>query len=326
MTIRSWSPWIRRLRLTLKADWIGAMLGVLVIGGGLSIASPYFFTRENLVTVLIQAAVVAILAAGESFVILSGNIDLSVGAVTALVGSIVGLTTVRLGLEPGIGILLGLAIGAAVGLVNGLLVTKAGLPSFIVTLAGLSLWRGLAFQITGGFDTSGMPGPIAFLGRGDLWIVPMPIIVVFVVFIVSAAVLRLTRFGRYVYAIGSNAEATRLAGIRVDRYTAGTFVVSGLVAGLAAVVLIGRLDSSGGTIATDLELDAIAAVILGGTSLFGGRGSVWGALFGAVLVATIRNGLDLLLVSQYMQLVAVGLVIVVAVWLDVIRQRSLARV
>jgi len=326
VTIRSGSQWIRRLRLTLKADWTGAMLGVLVIGAGLSIASPYFFTPENLVTILIQAAVVAILAAGESFVILSGHIDLSVGAVTALVGSIVGLTTVRFGLNPGIGILFGLTIGAAVGLVNGLLVTKAGLPSFIVTLAGFSLWRGLAFQITGGFDTSGMPGPISFLGRGHLWIVPMPIIVVFGVFLISAAVLRLTRFGRYVYAIGSNAEATRLAGIRVNRYTAGTFVVSGLVAGLAAVVLIGRLDSSGGTIATDLELDAIAAVILGGMSLFGGRGSVWGALLGAVLVATIRNGLVLLQVSQYMQLVVVGLVIVVAVWLDVIRQRSLARV
>ena len=162
---------------------------------------------------------------------------------------------------------------------------------------------------------------ISFLGRGELSIVPMPIVIMFLYYFIASAVLKHTQLGRYTYAIGSNEEAARRAGIPIPRYKIAVYVICGLSAGLAAMVLIGRLDSSGGKIASGFELDAIAAVILGGTSLFGGRGVIWGSLLGALLMTMIRNGMNLLGISPFLQMITLGLVIIGAVWLDVIRQR-----
>lgn len=284
----------------MRVDWLGAGCGVVLVGVLLSVLSPYFLTSDNVLTILVQTAVVAILAAGQTFVILTGQIDLATASVAAMAGATVGMLMVHQGLDPYAGIALTIAMGGAVGLFNGILVSRFRLPSFIVTLAGLSLWRGLGLQLTGGFDSSPMPDPIATLGRGAIGPVPVPVVIMLACYAVMAFVLRHTRMGRYVYAIGSNEDAARLAGIRVQPYKVAAFLVSGLSSGLAGVVLIGRLDSSGGTIASGLELDAIAAVVLGGTSLFGGRGSIWGALLGAILMASIRNGMDLLQISPFL--------------------------
>ncbi len=308
-----------------RAQGASAVLGIVLLFVLLTIASPYFLSISNLVGILVQMSVVALLAGGVTLVILTGGIDLSIAANLALVGTTVGVLTVKLGIPAGLAMLAGVAIGACVGLFNGALVAKVGLPSFIVTLGGLTLWRGLAYQVTNGFDISGMVGPVAFLGRGQIAYVPMPIFVMFAFFIVGSLMLRHTKLGRYIYALGSNEEGARRAGINVTLYKLLVYVVCGGAAGLAGIVLIGRLDSSGGKIGTNFELDAIAAVILGGTSLFGGRGNIWGSLLGALLMAMIRNGMNLLGISPFIQMITLGVVIIGAVWIDVLRQRAFAK-
>jgi ribose transport system permease protein len=300
-------------------------VAVLVLGALLTLASPYFLTTGNLSNILVQASVIALLAGGQTFVILTGGVDLAVGALTALAGAIAGHLMIKLGINPYTAILAALAIGAAVGVFNGYLVAFVGIPSFIVTLGGLTLWRGLAFDATGGFDNSGMPDPLPFIGYGNLLGVPMPIWITGVYFVAMAFVLSSTKLGRYVYAMGSNEMGARQVGINIRWYKLGVYVVSGLSCALAAVVLMARMDSSSGKMAQMFELDAIAAVILGGTSLFGGRGSIWGSLLGAVLITMIRNGMNLMEISQFKQMMAIGAVVIIAVWIDVLRRQHLLK-
>ena len=308
-----------------RQEWYGALVAVLVLGAFLSVASPYFLTTGNLSNVLVQASVIALLAGGQTFVILTSGVDLSVGAVTALAGAIAGHLMIKLGVDPYVAILAALAIGMAVGGFNGYLVAFVGIPSFIVTLGGLTLWRGLAFDATGGFDNAGLPDPFPFIGYGTMFGVPMPTVIMVLMFILMAFVLSSTKLGRYVYAIGSNEMGARQVGINIRWYKLGVYVVSGLACGLAAVVLMARMDSSSGKMAQNFELDAIAAVILGGTSLFGGRGSIWGSLLGAVLITMIRNGMNLLEISQFKQMMAIGAVVIIAVWIDVLRRQHLLK-
>ena len=308
-----------------RQEWYGALVAVLVLGILLSLASPYFLTTGNLSNVLVQASVIALLAGGQTFVILTSGVDLAVGAVTALAGAVAGHLMIKLGVDPYLAMLVALAIGSAVGLFNGYLVAFVGIPSFIVTLGGLTLWRGLAFESTGGFDNAGLPDPFPFIGYGDLFGVPMPTLIMVACFILMAFVLSSTKLGRYVYAIGSNEMGARQVGINIRWYKLGVYVVSGLACGLAAIVLMARMDSSSGKMAQNFELDAIAAVILGGTSLFGGRGSIWGSLLGAILITMIRNGMNLLEISQFKQMMAIGAVVIVAVWIDVLRRKRLLR-
>jgi ribose transport system permease protein len=309
-----------------RQEWYGALVAVLILGVLLSIASPYFLNSRNLSNILVQASVIALLAGGQTFVILTGGVDLAVGALTALSGAIAGHMMIKLGIDPYLAILAAFAIGAAVGLFNGYLVAFVGIPSFIVTLGGLTLWRGLAFDATGGFDMSGLPDPFPFIGYGELFdLIPMPIVVMALFYIAMTFVLSSTKLGRYVYAIGSNEMGARQVGINIRWYKLGVYVVSGLCCALAAIVLIGRMDSSSGKIAQMFELDAIAAVILGGTSLFGGRGSIIGSLLGAILITMIRNGMNLLEISQFKQMMAIGAVVIIAVWIDVIRRQRLLR-
>ena len=308
-----------------RQEWYGALVAVLVLGAFLSVASPYFLTTGNLSNVLVQASVIALLAGGQTFVILTSGVDLSVGAVTALAGAIAGHLMIKLGVDPYVAILAALAIGMAVGGFNGYLVAFVGIPSFIVTLGGLTLWRGLAFDATGGFDNAGLPDPSPFIGYGTVFGVPMPTVIMVLMFILMAFVLSSTKLGRYVYAIGSNEMGARQVGINIRWYKLGVYVVSGLACGLAAVVLMARMDSSSGKMAQNFELDAIAAVILGGTSLFGGRGSIWGSLLGAVLITMIRNGMNLLEISQFKQMMAIGAVVIIAVWIDVLRRQHLLK-
>ncbi len=313
------------MRFITRQEWFGAFVAVLVLGVLLSIASPYFLNARNLSNILVQAAVVALLAGGQTFVILTGGVDLAVGALTALCGAMAGYLMIKLGVAPGWAIVVALAIGAAVGAFNGYLVAFVGIPAFIVTLGGLTLWRGLAFDATGGFDMAGLPEPFPTIGYGSFLGIDMPIWITGVFFVVMAYVLSSTKLGRYVYAIGSNEMGARQVGINVPWYKLSVYVISGLACAAAALVLMARMDSSSGKMAQNFELDAIAAVILGGTSLFGGRGSIWGSLFGAILIAMIRNGMNLLEISQFKQMMAIGAVVIIAVWIDVIRRGQLLR-
>ena len=308
-----------------QQDWYGAIVAVLLLSLLLSIASPYFLTTGNLSNILVQASVIALLAGGQTFVILTGGVDLAVGALTALCGAVAGHMMIKLGMPVAPALLAAVAIGAAVGLFNGYLVAFVGIPSFIVTLGGLTLWRGLAFEATGGFDNAGMPEPLPFIGYGELFGVPMPIVISALYFIVMAFVLSSTKLGRYVYAMGSNEMGARQVGIHIKGYKLAVYVVSGLSCALGAIVLMARMDSSSGKMAQMFELDAIAAVILGGTSLFGGRGSIWGSLLGAILITMVRNGMNLLEISQFKQMMAIGAVVIVAVWIDVLRRQRLLK-
>lgn len=308
-----------------RQEWYGALVAVLVLGVLLTLASPYFLTTGNLSNILVQASVIALLAGGQTFVILTGGVDLAVGALTALAGAVAGHMMIKMGIDPYLAMAAALAIGAAVGLFNGYLVAYVGIPAFIVTLGGLTLWRGLAFDLTGGFDNAGLPDPLPFIGYGDVLGVPMPTLITGVFFVVMAFVLSSTQIGRYVYAMGSNEMGARQVGINTRAYKLGVYVISGLCCALAAVVLMARMDSSSGKMAQMFELDAIAAVILGGTSLFGGRGSIWGSLLGAVLITMIRNGMNLMEVSQFKQMMAIGAVVIVAVWIDVVRRKHLLK-
>ena len=308
-----------------RQEWYGALVAVLVLGACLSFASPYFLTTGNLSNILVQASVIALLAGGQTFVILTGGVDLAVGALTALAGAVAGHLMIKIGVNPYLAIAAALAIGAAVGVFNGYLVAFVGIPSFIVTLGGLTLWRGLAFDATGGFDNSGMPDPLPFLGYGQIMGIPMPILITGIFFVVMAFVLSSTKLGRYVYAMGSNEMGARQVGINIRWYKLAVYVVSGLSCAMGAILLMARMDSSSGKMAQMIELDAIAAVILGGTSLFGGRGSIWGSLLGAVLITMIRNGMNLMEISQFKQMMAIGAVVILAVWIDVIRRQHLLK-
>jgi len=308
-----------------RQEWYGALVAVIVLGVLLTFASPYFLTTGNLSNVLVQASVIALLAGGQTFVILTAGVDLAVGAVTALAGAVAGHLMLKAGIDPYAAMLVAVAIGLGVGLFNGYLVAFVGIPSFIVTLGGLTLWRGLAFESTGGFDNAGLPDPFPFLGYGEVLGVPMPTVVMVLFYGAMAFVLSSTKLGRYVYAIGSNEMGARQVGINIRWYKLGVYVISGLSCALAAIVLMARMDSSSGKMAQMFELDAIAAVILGGTSLFGGRGSIWGSLLGAVLITMIRNGMNLLEVSQFKQMMAIGAVVIIAVWIDVLRRKHLLK-
>ncbi len=313
------------LKAVTRQDWYGALVAVLLLGAVLTLASPYFLTTGNLSNILVQASVIALLAGGQTFVILTGGVDLAVGALTALAGAVAGHMMIKLGINPYLAMTAALAIGIAVGLFNGYLVAYVGIPAFIVTLGGLTLWRGLAFEATGGFDNAGLPDPLPFIGYGTVLGIPMPVAVTGVYFVAMAFVLSSTKLGRYVYAMGSNEMGARQVGINIRSYKLWVYVISGISCALGAVVLMGRMDSSSGKMAGMFELDAIAAVILGGTSLFGGRGSIWGSLLGAILITMVRNGMNLMEISQFKQMMAIGAVVIIAVWIDVIRRKRLLK-
>ncbi|MDO4606137.1 MAG: ABC transporter permease [Bowdeniella nasicola] len=297
----------------------GAFVGLFAVCLAMFIATPNFLTTRNLLNVGVQAAVVAILAFGMTFVIVAAGIDLSVGSVAALAAVSAGYL-VASGLPGALGIILGPLVGLLAGVVSGAAVAYGKLPSFIATLAMLSIARGLTLVISGGRPIS-MPPEVSILGH-SLGPVPMPIIVMLIMFAITAFILNRTVFGRSLYAIGGNEEAARLSGLPVKRLMAAVFALSGLYAGVAGMVLAGRLSSAQPQAASGYELDAIAAVVIGGASLAGGQGRAFGTLIGALILAVIRNGLNLLNVSSFWQQVVIGLVIAIAVGIDVLRRRA----
>jgi ribose/xylose/arabinose/galactoside ABC-type transport system permease subunit len=289
-----------------------------------ALLSPYFFTPDNLLNVSLQASITAIIAAGMTFVILTGGIDLSVGSLVAFAG-IVSTTVLKTGLPPAAGfaaaILAGVAVGSLSGAFAGFCITRFNIAPFIVTLATMTIWRGAAFVWTDGRPVWELPAGFAFLGTGRLLAVPVPTIIMVLTFIASHIILTRTRFGRYVYAVGGNIEAARLAGIRTWRVLVNVYILSGTLAALSGILLASRMNSGQPNAGVAYELDVIAAVVVGGTSLSGGAGSIVGTFIGAMLIAVLRNGLNLLNVNSYIQQVIVGVVILLAVMLDQIRRR-----
>lgn len=303
------NPTLRRVARELRAAWM--LLAVCVV---LAVASPVFATSGNLLNVALATSVTALLAAGQTFVIILAEIDLSVGAVLGFSAAITALTLRHQSTVTAI--IVGLLVGAGAGLVNGLLVTKTRMPSFIATLATMSVLGGLTLQLSQGNPIAVTDYDFQNIGQARLAGIPAPVWIMVLVFIGFGVLLARTRFGRYVYATGDNAEAARLSGIAVDRVKILAFVISGVLAALAGFIVSARLSTAEPTAGTGLELEAIAAVIIGGTSLAGGRGDLVGTIVGALILGVIDNGMNLLDVSPFLQSVVKGLVILFAVLLD----------
>ncbi|GGS17593.1 substrate-binding domain-containing protein [Streptomyces griseoviridis] len=299
----------------------GALTALIVLVIAMSALSGDFLTADNLLNVGVQAAVTAILAFGVTFVIVAAGIDLSVGSVAALSATVLAWTAAEGGVPVPVAVLLAVATGIACGLVNGFLVSYGKLPPFIATLAMLSVGRGLSLVISQG---SPIPFPDSVSHLGDTlggWL-PVPVLVMVVMGLITAFVLGRTYIGRSMYAIGGNEEAARLSGLRVKRQKLAIYAFSGLFAAAAGIVLASRLSSAQPQAAQGYELDAIAAVVIGGASLAGGTGKASGTLIGALILAVLRNGLNLLSVSAFWQQVVIGVVIALAVLLDTVRRKA----
>ncbi|GAB2748490.1 ABC transporter permease [Salinifilum aidingensis] len=300
----------------------GALIVIFVV---LSIVAPSFLTADNLFNLGSQTSVNAVMAIGVTLVIITAGIDLSVGSVAALSGVTGVLIMSQLGMHPLLGVLGGIAIGAFAGLVNGVLVSVVGLPPFIATLGMLSVARGVVLIMTGAVAVFGAPDSFRLLGQGVIGVLPIPILVIALVAVAGHLVLTRTRLGRHAYVMGSNMEAARLSGVPVRLYTTYVYVLSGALAGLGGMIAASRINSGQPNFGEGLELDVIAAVVIGGASLMGGRGTVLGSLIGAFLVAVIRNGAVQLDIGTFYQNVLIGVIIWIAVWWDIYQRRKLGR-
>ncbi|MEV4580832.1 ABC transporter permease [Nonomuraea jabiensis] len=311
-------------RRSPAAAWFaenGALAALVVLVVALSLLSPDFLSVTNLLNVGVQAAVTAILAFGQTFVIVTGGIDLSVGSVAALSAIVLAWTATVAGLPWPPATLLSLLVGVACGLVNAVLIAYGRLPPFIATLAMLGIARGLALVISEGSPIP-MPDTVSHLGDTAGGVLPVPVIVMVVMGVIAAVMLNRTYAGRAMYAIGGNEEAARLSGIKVGRQKLVTYALSGGFAAVAGIVLASRLASAQPQAAAGYELDAIAAVVIGGASLSGGKGRALGTFVGALILAVLRNGLNLLSVSAFWQQVVIGVVIALAVLVDTLRRRG----
>ncbi|OIK24639.1 substrate-binding domain-containing protein [Streptomyces malaysiense] len=299
----------------------GALTALIVLVVALSALSGDFLTTDNLLNIGVQAAVTAILAFGVTFVIVAAGIDLSVGSVAALSATVLAWSATQHGVPVALAVVLAVATGVAAGLVNGFLIAYGKLPPFIATLAMLSVGRGLSLVVSGGVPIP-FPDSVSHLGDtlGD-WL-PVPVLVMIVMGLLAAFVLGRTYIGRSMYAIGGNEEAARLSGLRVKKQKLAIYALSGVFAAVAGIVLASRLSSAQPQAADGYELDAIAAVVIGGASLAGGTGKASGTLVGALILAVLRNGLNLLNVSAFWQQVVIGVVIALAVLLDTVRRKA----
>ena len=293
-----------------------SLVVLVVLVAGLSIASPFFLSVSNALNILLATSVIGILGFASTFVIAAAGIDLSVGSVLGLAGVAGALTVNALDLPWPAGIVASLSAGVLCGLVNGALVARAGIPAFIVTLGMLGVARGAALVLTNGQPVYGLPAPMVWLGQGRPFGVPVPVLAFLGVAAVTHFVLSRTRFGRYALVIGDNQNAARATGINVERHLLALYALAGGLAGLAGLLSAARVNSGDPTAGTGYELTAITAAILGGTNLFGGRASVVGTLIGALIMGVLQNGLNLLAVSSFYQQMAIGAVLVLAVWLD----------
>ncbi|WP_175578103.1 ABC transporter permease subunit [Indiicoccus explosivorum] len=297
---------------------VGPLAGLILIVLIISILNPDFLSLTNILNVLRQVSINALIAFGMTFVILTGGIDLSVGSILALTGAVTA-SLLASGMDPVLAMLIGLLVGTVLGAINGIIIAKGNIAPFIATLATMTIYRGLTLVYTEGRPISGLAGDslvFEMIGKGYFFFIPVPVITMLVSFLILFFILRKTTFGRRVYAVGGNEEASILAGINADRIKIYVYSLTGLLTGLAALIQTSRLNSAQPTAGEMFELDAIAAVVLGGTSLTGGRGWIIGTLIGALIIGVLNNGLNLIGVSSFFQQVVKGAVILLAVLLD----------
>jgi ribose transport system permease protein len=311
---------LARLVRMIEFRMLGLALG---LGALLSIASPHFLTANNLLNLLDQSVVVGVVAIGMTFVILTGGIDLSVGSVAGLTGVVLGLALREMPM--GAAVALAIVCGALVGLVSGLLVSVFGLAPFVVTLGAMAICRSLAFVLSGQQSISDVPHGMADLVYTKVLGVPMNVLILIACYAVAFWYLGWTKGGRTIYAVGSNIDAARIAGLATTRYRILVYVVSGALAALAVTLVTGQLLSVDPLGGNGMELDAIAAVVIGGASLFGGRGSVLGTLIGVFVMVMIRNGMNLMGVSPFWQGAAIGTIIIAAVLVERLLSRRASR-
>jgi len=313
--------------LTWGRSQTGVLLGLILVLVVFSLLSPPFRQLDNLMLILLQASFIGIVAAGQTLVVLTGGIDLSVGSSIGLTGVIAALL-MKQGLGPiaplpsYAAIAVALALGTAIGWLHGLLIAKRNLPPFIVTLGSLSVLRGIALVITNASSINALPDNFKWISDADFGVLPMPSLIMLGTFVVLAYALRNTKFGRYTYAIGGNEASARLSGVPVDPYKIYVYMLSGFLAAVAGVILIARLDSGAYTYGEGYELSSVAAVIIGGTSLRGGIGGVWGTLVGVLIMATVSNGMVMLDISPLWYDIISGSIILLAVLIDVERRRA----
>lgn len=286
-----------------------------------SIIDPIYLSYNNIIDIIDQSVINGLLAIGITYAIITAGIDLSIGSIFAIVIVVVGDLLVR-GVNPVLAIVVGAIIGFILGAFNGILITKLKLQPFIVTLGTMSAYRGLAYVITGGWPVLNIPSNFRTFLDGDLFgSIPVSVIILFVFAIISHIILKYTKFGTYIYALGGNEEATRLSGVNVDRIKIYTYAFCGVAAALSGLILLARLGSGEPTAGQSYELNAIAAAAIGGASLAGGKGNIWGTLLGALLLSALKVGLVVVGVDAFWQYIATGAIIVVAAYFEVLQDK-----
>ena len=308
---------LSRLHIRLES-----LIVLVVLSAGMALLSPVFLSVNNLFNIILATATFGVLAIGATFVISSAGLDLSLGSVLGL-SSVVGAALVVTLEWPWYFAILGsLIAGTLAGVVNGFIVTRGMVPAFIVTLGMLGIARGLALIISGGRGIYGLPNEILFLGQARPLGVPTPVFILALVAIISHYILAHTRFGHHTLALGDNEAAAKATGIDINRQRMLLYMLSGLMAGIAGLIFTARVNTGDPTAGLNYELLAITAAIIGGTNLFGGRGSILGTMIGALIMGVLQNGLNLLAVQAYYQQMAIGMVLIAAVWLDQVRDRK----
>ncbi|MCC8109940.1 MAG: ABC transporter permease [Planctomycetes bacterium] len=301
----------------------GSLIGLMLLCTLLAVSTDNFMSSKNLINVLRQSSITALLALGVLLPILTGGTDLSVGSIQGFTMCFMAYMVVTVQVNSIVGIILTLVLGLAIGMVNGLLLTKLKLPHpFISTLGMLNIARGMALIITDGMPISGLPYEVRWLGYANVGPIPVSVILVAVVCVAMYVMLNHTPFGRHIYAIGGSAEAARLSGVNVNAVMNWVFAIAGFLYALGGIVLAGRVNSGYPLAGQGAELDAIAGAVIGGASLFGGEGTVMGTIIGVLIMGVLRNGLNLRNVSANWQMAIIGLVVILAVWVDVLRRTA----
>ncbi len=316
---------LRRVLRRFSATEKGLLAAIIVAGIALSFLSPYFLTAKNLLTLIRQMSLVGIMAVGEAYCIINGEFDLSVGSTLGLVAMISALLVLA-GWSYPLAIIVGLLVGMGVGIINGVLVTKFNLPSFIVTLGTLMVGRGLTLTLTGGWQAgiygTGVPEWFLYLGNGRVYGVPMQAIFMVIVMLIGNLILSRTKIGYHLYAVGGGARAAHLHGVAVTKIKIFAFVLTGFLAALAGILALSFVQGGYPQLGTLMELDVIAAVVIGGVSIRGGRGSILGVFLGALVMALILNALVLLGVDPYAARIVIGVIIIGAVLVSTLGQRA----
>ncbi len=302
-----------------------ALLIVIALGVILSIASPAFLTSSNLLNVVRQVCVSTLLSIGFTIVLSSGNMDLSIGTLMGLCGMILAKLVKEAGVPLPAAILIVFGVAVFGGLLNAAILSLFSVPAFIVTLATQSIFKGVNYLISDLVPVSGLPSELLFLGQGYLFGIPVPIYIMLLVVLAAWVMMNRTKFGRYILAVGGNAEAARASGINTKRINFGVYICCGLCAGVASIIMTGRVGSAQVGAGVGMEMDAIAAVVIGGTSMSGGKANVWGTLFGCLLVGIVNNGMNLLGINPNWQVIAKGFLILFAVIIDVVSARAQAK-